>query len=319
MMPAGKQGILFRHLVIPPVAKLYPDLFAEPDLENQIRQDQPNGYGRFNQAPFVVCREVLIRMIEQCAQEMRDHSCLRDADTESQYLSPRPRLKRSRLDGFEAIDTEQEPAPKRQMVTPFTFAHIKAVATPPPPDLPKLSKSDIAPSETIKSKPSEGFRRGPSTVAELLEQERAARAQSRNAFSSPISPAKDRKDSAASNEHTTTRGDGERVDPAVLERRRLHIHNVATRTKKRDVADFFDGYRVGAISPITMTKGRKGGYSCFADFSTHEQAKRAIGDLDRTPLLGRVVDIEMAQPSPTLVDEKEKDKHPLPVKPTTRK
>lgn len=73
MMPPGRQGVLFRHLVIPPVAKLYPDLFAEPDLDTQIRQDQPNGYGRFNQAPFVVCREVLVRMVEACAQEMRDY------------------------------------------------------------------------------------------------------------------------------------------------------------------------------------------------------------------------------------------------------
>lgn len=73
MMPSGRQGMLFRHLVIPPVTKLYPGLFAEPDLDTQIRQDQPNGYGRFNQAPFVVCREVLIRMIEACAADMRAH------------------------------------------------------------------------------------------------------------------------------------------------------------------------------------------------------------------------------------------------------
>jgi hypothetical protein len=71
MMPASKQGELFRHLIIPPVAKLYPDLFVEPDLETQIRQDQPNTYGRFKYAPFVVCREVLIRLIETCAQDMR--------------------------------------------------------------------------------------------------------------------------------------------------------------------------------------------------------------------------------------------------------
>lgn len=71
MMPANKQGELFRHLVIPPVAKLYPDFFVEPDLDAQIHQDQPNTYGRFNLAPFVVRKEVLIRMIETCAQDMR--------------------------------------------------------------------------------------------------------------------------------------------------------------------------------------------------------------------------------------------------------
>lgn len=72
MMPAGKQGELYRHLVIPPVVKLYPDLFAEPDLDTQIRQDQPNTYGRFMYAPFVVRKEALTRMVESCAQDMRN-------------------------------------------------------------------------------------------------------------------------------------------------------------------------------------------------------------------------------------------------------
>lgn len=71
MMPAGKQGELFRHLVLPPVAKLYPDLFVEPDLDTQIRQDQPNPYGRFMYAPFVVRKEVITRMVESCADDMR--------------------------------------------------------------------------------------------------------------------------------------------------------------------------------------------------------------------------------------------------------
>lgn len=123
------------------------------------------------------------------------------------------------------------------MVKPFAFAHIKAVTTLPPPQTPKLLKSDIAPSESIKPKvASESVRRGPSTVAELLEQERAVRAQSRNAPSSPISPAEHRKNSTpstTSNEHTPTCG--ERPDRAVVERRRLHIHNMVTWTKKRDV------------------------------------------------------------------------------------
>lgn len=132
------------------------------------------------------------------------------------------------------------------MVKPFAFAHIKAVATLPPPETPKLLKSDIAPSGSIKPKAaSESNRRGPSTVAELLEQERAVRAQSRNAPSSPISPAKDRKNSAPSitpNEHTPTRG--ERPDRAVVERRRLHIHNVVPRASKRDVVRIQYSFRL---------------------------------------------------------------------------
>ncbi|KAG9673657.1 hypothetical protein KCU99_g864, partial [Aureobasidium melanogenum] len=316
MMPAGRQGVLFRHLVIPPVAKLYPDLFAEPDLETQILQDRPNGYGRFAQAPFVVCREVLIRMIEACAQEMREHPCLRDADTESQHLSPRPYLKRARLDGFEATETEEEPKPKRQTVKQFGFTHVKTVVSLRPSGLPKLSKSAVAPSESFKSKPAvESIRRGPSTVAELLEQERAVRAQSRNAPSSPASTTMDRKNSTpstTSNEHTPTRG--EHLDRAIVERRRLYIHNMVPWTKKRNVADFFIGYNVGAITMYVNDAESK---SCSADFNTREQAKRAVEDLDRTSLLGRVVDIEIAKSS-LRMDEEEKEKHPLPVKPAAR-
>ncbi|KAG9857498.1 hypothetical protein KCU98_g956, partial [Aureobasidium melanogenum] len=316
MMPVGRQGVLFRHLVIPPVAKLYPDLFAEPDLETQIRQDQPNAYGRFTQAPFVVCREVLIRMIEACAQEMRDHPCLRDADTETQHISPRPNLKRSRLDGFETTETEVEPKPKRQMVKQLGFTHVKTVVSLRPSDLPKRTKSANAPSESVKSKPAiESIRRGPSTVAELLEQERAVRAQSRDAPSSPISPTKDKKNSmpsTTSNEHTPTHS--ERLDRAIVERRRLYIHKMIPWTKKRNVADFFIGYNVGAITMYVSGAESK---SCSADFYTCEQAKRAMEDLHRTPLLGRVVDIEIAKSS-LRMDEEEKEKHPLPVKPAAR-
>lgn len=81
-------------------------------------------------------------------------------------------------------------------------------------------------------------------------------------------------------------------------------------------ADFFAGYFVGAITMCVRDIDSKS-KSCFADFSTHEQAKRAMEDLDRTPLLGRMVDIKTAQPS-TPVDEKEKDTHPLPVKSAAR-
>lgn len=79
-------------------------------------------------------------------------------------------------------------------------------------------------------------------------------------------------------------------------------------------ADFFIGYNLGAIIMCMRGADSK---SCFADFNTHEQAKRAMEDLNRTSLLGRIVDIEIAQPS-TPVDEKENDKHPLPVKSAAR-
>ncbi|KAH0370496.1 hypothetical protein KCU65_g2453, partial [Aureobasidium melanogenum] len=229
MMSASRQGVLFRHLVIPPVAKLYPELFAEPDLETQIRQDQPNGYGRFSQALFVVCREVLVRLIEACAQEMREHSW---------------------------------------------------------------------------------------SVAELLEQEKAIRAQPRNAPSSPISPTKDRKNSTpstASNDNIPTRG--ERLDRAVVERKRLYIHNMAPWTRKRNVADFFSNHRVGMITMYVSDADNK---SCAADFYSPEQAKHAMEDLDRTPLLGRMVDIELAKSSLRL-DVEENETHPLPVKPRVRR
>ncbi len=49
----------------------------------------------------------------------------------------------------------------------------------------------------------------------------------------------------------------------------------------------------------------------------HTREQAAMEDLDRTPLLGRVVDIEIAKSS-LRMDEEEKEKHPLPVKPATR-
>lgn len=162
---------------------------------------------------------------------------LRDADTETQHISPRPNLKRSRLDGFETTETEVEPKPKRQMVKQLGFTHVKTVVSLRPSDLPKRTKSANAPSESVKSKPAiESIRRGPSTVAELLEQERAVRAQSRDAPSSPISPTKDKKNSmpsTTSNEHTPTHS--ERLDRAIVERRRLYIHKMIPWTKKRNV------------------------------------------------------------------------------------
>ncbi|KAG9755091.1 hypothetical protein KCU59_g146, partial [Aureobasidium melanogenum] len=198
------------------------------------------------------------------------------------------------------------------MVKQLAFTHVKTVVSLRPSGLPKLSKSTVAPSESVKAKPAiESIRRGPSTVAELLEQERAVRAQSRNALSSPASPTKDRKNStpsATSIEHTPTRG--ERLDRAIVERRRLYIHNMVPWTKKRNVADFFIGYNVGAI---TMYVSDAEGKSCSADFQTYEQAKRAMKDLDRTLLLGRVVDIEVAKSS-LRMDEEGKDKHPLPLR-----
>ncbi|KAI4740949.1 hypothetical protein E4T50_08599 [Aureobasidium sp. EXF-12298] len=288
MMPAGKQGELFRHLVIPPVAKLYPDLFVEPDLETQIRQDQANTYGRFQYAPFVVRKEVLTRMIESCAQDMRAIPCLRDADTESQHQTPRPKLKRCRIEGWELNETNEQPELKRQLIMPFNFAHIKAVATSPPADIPRV-KSDLetTPSTSVKSKPiSESSRRGPSTVAELLEQERAVRAQSR-------------KRSTSSTSSVITPSRGERADREIVEKRRLWISNMPSWTRKRDVADFFIGHNIGLI---TQPEKFMGSSSCFASFYTHEQAKRAMEAMDGLPLLGREIEIEYAkEPIPTMV------------------
>lgn len=159
---------------------------------------------------------------------------LRDAETESQHISPRPKLKRSRIDGFEAIENEEQPAPKRQTVEPLAFTHIKAVTIRPPICISNLTEPAAAPSEPAKPKSAgESIRR---SVAELLEQEKALRAQPRNAPSSPTSPTKDRKNSTPSmtdNQTTPTRG--ERLDRAVVERRRLHILNIPAKTKKRDV------------------------------------------------------------------------------------
>jgi hypothetical protein len=150
---------------------------------------------------------------------------LRDADTEAEYLTPRPKLKRYRLEGCEIDEPEEQPELKKQMIKPFEFAHIKAVATPPPPaDLPKVEPDlEVAPPESGKRKSvSESIRRGPSTVAELLEQERAVRARAR-------------RNSTSSSTSVNTPTRGERVDRAIVEKRRLLIRNMPSWTMKRDV------------------------------------------------------------------------------------
>jgi hypothetical protein len=74
-------------------------------------------------------------------------------------------------------------------------------------------------------------------------------------------------------------------------------------------ADFFIGYNVGAI--ITPVK-HMGASSCFANFVTHQQAQRAMEAMDGLPLLGREVEIDLAQGTTPVYDKKN---HPMPVKP----
>lgn len=244
---------------------------------------------------------------------------MRDAETESQHPTPRPKLKRCRLDGWELEETVDQPDLKRQLIKPFEFAHIKTISTPPPADLPKVESAlEVAPPEFTKSNSSsESIRRGPSTVAELLEQERAVRAQSRRHSTSSTSSVR-----------TPTRSG--RPDRAITEKRRLWISKMPDWTKKRNVvrtqllrsyismfivtrqglvahlvlytalanhvstpqADFFAGFYVGTI---TQPERFMGYSSCYADFNTHQQAQRALDAMDGMPLLGCEVEIEFAQ------------------------
>jgi hypothetical protein len=74
-------------------------------------------------------------------------------------------------------------------------------------------------------------------------------------------------------------------------------------------ADFFIGYNVGAI---TTPVKHLGASSCFANFVSHQQAQRAMEAMDGLPLLGREVEIELAQETTSVYDRK---RHPIPVKP----
>ena len=53
-----------------------------------------------------------------------------------------------------------------------------------------------------------------------------------------------------------------------------------------------------------------GASSCFADFSSHEQAKRAMEAMDAMPLLGREVEIELVKETPSAPERK---KYPHPI------
>jgi hypothetical protein len=183
---------------------------------------------------------------------------LRDADSEAEYLTLRPKLRRYRLEGCEIDETEEIPELKRQLIKPFDFAHIKAVATPPPPPagLPKIKPDlEVAPSDSDKRKSvSEIIRRGPSTVAELLEQERAVRARVR-------------RNSTSSSTSVDMPTRGERVDREIVEKRRLLIRNMQSWTRKRDVVSLqlrlSFGYQslptvMGeAVRPEESTSGRR--------------------------------------------------------------
>lgn len=182
---------------------------------------------------------------------------MRDADTEAEYLTLRPKLRRYRLEGCEIDETEEIPELKRQLIKPFDFAHIKAVATPPPPaGLPKVKPDlEVAPSDSDKRKSvSEIIRRGPSTVAELLEQERAVRARVR-------------RNSTSSSTSVDTPTRGERVDREIVEKRRLLIRNMQSWTRKRDVVSLQLRLSFGdqslstvmgeAVRPEESTSGRR--------------------------------------------------------------
>lgn len=182
---------------------------------------------------------------------------MRDADTEAEYLTLRPKLRRYRLEGCEIDETEEIPELKRQLIKPFDFAHIKAVATPPPPaGLPKVKPDlEVAPSDSDKRKSvSVIIRRGPSTVAELLEQERAVRARVR-------------RNSTSSSTSVDTPTRGERVDREIVEKRRLLIRNMQSWTRKRDVVSLQLRLSFGdqslstvmgeAVRPEESTSGRR--------------------------------------------------------------
>ncbi|KAI5246429.1 hypothetical protein E4T42_06339 [Aureobasidium subglaciale] len=180
IMPTGRQGELFRHLVMSSIAEQYAGLFVEPDITTQIKEVQLNVYGRFTHTPFVIRREVLTRLIESCAQGMRTHPPLRDAETESQHISPPPKLKRCRLNGVELGEASEMPDPKRPMIRPFGFAAVQTIATLPP-SISTVTESESVATPTKKSvvdpikvfNPSRDSHRYLSTASELIEQERA--------------------------------------------------------------------------------------------------------------------------------------------------
>ncbi|KAI5265610.1 hypothetical protein E4T47_08514 [Aureobasidium subglaciale] len=352
MMPAGRQGELFRHLVIPSIAKQHPDLFVQPDLATQIKDVQLNNYGRFAHTPFVIRREVLTRLIESCAQDMRTHSCLRDVETESQHISSPPKLKRYRLEGVEFEEAGEVPDLKRRMMQPLGFAAVQIIATPPPSSF-TVTKSEpvITPiKKSVKnyirfSNPSSDSHKSMSTVSELLEGEEAVmrKVQENQPASSPAStgttprrimdnssnssmPSAISDDRSAADimmhrrslaariaaesqasprsgrvrEYERAPYPDERASTAVAEGRRLRIGNIPEGTRKRHVNSFFGGFDPGTIS-ISEKPGGKN--FAFADFTTRDQAKRALRALDRKCLLGVRVDIDIANPTKRAEEE----------------
>ncbi|KEQ90850.1 hypothetical protein AUEXF2481DRAFT_529183 [Aureobasidium subglaciale EXF-2481] len=237
--PAGRQGELFRHLVMSSIAEQYAGLFVEPDITTQIKEVQLNVYGRFTHTPFVIRREVLTRLIESCAQAMRTHPSLRHAETESQHISTPPKLKRCRLEGVELGEASEMPDPKRPMIQPFGFAAVQTIATLLP-SISTVTKSESVATPTKKSvvdpikvfNPSRDSHRCLSSASELIEQERAVftRYQMDQPASSPAStgmtPRRNTDDSSNSSTSSTACDDRSAAN-AMYHRRSLTARNTA--------------------------------------------------------------------------------------------
>jgi hypothetical protein len=73
-------------------------------------------------------------------------------------------------------------------------------------------------------------------------------------------------------------------------------------------AHFFAGHYAGAITAPVKFKGAS---YCFVNFGTREQAQRAMEAMDGLPMLGREVEIELAQANSSVYEE---NQHPSPVK-----
>lgn len=87
----SKTTTLIRSAVVFAVSLEFPHLFKEPaSLEEYRREWTPNAYSCFTVVPHHFRREVLVRLVDICADEMKQNKRLRSAATDPRRYTPRP-------------------------------------------------------------------------------------------------------------------------------------------------------------------------------------------------------------------------------------
>jgi hypothetical protein len=110
-LPSCKMRTDFHAYIISRVVRRLPQIFREPSTYRDLKEEwETDESGHYTAIPHSFCRNLLVRLIHVCAEEMRKHKYLRDAATDPcpcyertaafpegrDGFSKRPRIKKTR-------------------------------------------------------------------------------------------------------------------------------------------------------------------------------------------------------------------------------